>query len=82
MTLADFMTAVAENLDAGVRLDKASDALAEPRADRPNEDRQTRPILDRVVAAVIADADESYDGALYRVMGWCRAICPCHGRSL
>ena len=72
MTLAGFKTALAGSLDARVRLDKASDALAEARADRANADRQTMPILDRVVAAVIADADESYDGALYEAMGYVR----------
>ena len=72
MTLAEFKTAMAVSVDARVRLDKASDALAEARADRDNGDRQTKPILARVVAAVIADADESYDGALYEAMGYVR----------
>jgi len=72
MTLAGFKTALADSLDARDRLDKASDALAEARADRDNADRQTMPILDRVVAAVVADADESYDGALYEAMGYVR----------
>jgi len=72
MTLAEFKTAMAVSVESRVRLDKASDALAEARADRDNGDRQTKPILDRVVAAVIADADESYDGALYEAMGYVR----------
>ena len=72
MTLADFKTAVAESVNARDRMGQASDALAEARADRDTADRQTRPILDRVVAAVIADADENYDGALYEAMGYVR----------
>ena len=72
MTLAEFKTALAGSLGSRDRLDKASDALAEARADRDNADRQTRLILDRVVAAVIADADEGCDGALYEAMGYVR----------
>ena len=72
MTLADFKTAVAQSVDARDRMGQASDALAKARADRDNADRQTRPILDRAVAAVIADADKSSDGALYEAMGYVR----------
>ncbi len=72
MTLAEFKLAVAPSYEARARLAKANEDAAEARIDRENADRATMPILDRVVAAVVADETEGYDGALYAAMGYVR----------
>ena len=72
MTLAEFKFAVASSVEARARLAHANEQAAAALIDRENADRQTRPILERVVAAVVADPTEGNNGALYAAMGYVR----------
>ena len=72
MTLAEFKLAVASSFEARARLAHANQNAGEALIDRDNADRLTMPVLDRVVAAVVADEIEGYNGALYAAMGYVR----------
>lgn len=72
MTLAEFKAAVAPSLEARARLALAKQQIAETIVDRANADRHTKPILDRVVAGVIANEPEGRDSALYAALGYIR----------
>ena len=72
MTLEEFKQAVGSSVEARARLDHANEELAVARIDRDNADLHSMPILDRVVAAVVADETEGYNGALYAAMGYVR----------
>eukprot|EP01012_Entosiphon_sulcatum_P003338 TRINITY_DN11026_c0_g1_i1.p1 TRINITY_DN11026_c0_g1~~TRINITY_DN11026_c0_g1_i1.p1 ORF type:complete len:127 (+),score=24.57 TRINITY_DN11026_c0_g1_i1:53-433(+) len=72
MTLAEFKLAVGSSLEARARLAKANKDIDEALIDRENADRLTMPVLDRVIAAVVADETEGYNGALYAALGYVR----------
>ena len=72
MTLAEAQLALASSIEARARLAHANEQVDEAIVDRDLADRQTMPILDRIVAAVVADPTEGYDGALYSAMGYVR----------
>jgi hypothetical protein len=72
MTLEEFKLAIAASTEARARLAHANEQAAEAKVDRANADQLTMPVLDRVVAAVVADPTEGYDGALYAAMGYVR----------
>ncbi|HEY0944590.1 MAG TPA: hypothetical protein VGD81_04955 [Opitutaceae bacterium] len=72
MTLAEFEVAIAASVEVRSRLVSANERAAAARVDRDNADRRTMPILDRVVAAVVADRTEGNDSVLYAAMGYVR----------
>lgn len=72
MTLAEFKLAVAPATEARNRLNKANDEALAARVDREAADEAAMPVIDRVVAAVLADETEGPDSALYAAMGYVR----------
>ena len=72
MSLEELKLAVAPSIEARNRLANANDQALAARVDRANADEQTMPLLDRIVAAVVADESEGPDGALYAAMGYVR----------
>jgi len=72
MTLENLKLALAPSVEARARLADAHEQAGEARVDRDNADRLTSMILDRVVAAGVADPEEGSDSALYQAMGYVR----------
>ncbi|HEY0947674.1 MAG TPA: hypothetical protein VGD81_20495 [Opitutaceae bacterium] len=72
MTLEEFKLAIAPSVEARNRLAVANAEALAARVDRANADEKTMPIIERVVAAVLADESEGSDGVLYAAMGYVR----------
>ncbi|HEY0944531.1 MAG TPA: hypothetical protein VGD81_04660 [Opitutaceae bacterium] len=72
MTLEAFKLAVAPAITARERVDNLADQLPAARVDRANADKMAMPVIDRVVAAVLADGTEGPDGVLYAGLGYVR----------
>ena len=72
MTLEDFKVAVGASLEARSRLANANKQAAEAIVDRDNADRATAVLVDRLIAAFVAEEEEGYNGVLYARLGYVR----------
>lgn len=72
MTLDQFTAKMQPSLVPRAAIIKADEDRAVAVTQRDNADATTMPILDRLVAAVIADEEEGNDGELYEQMGYVR----------
>jgi hypothetical protein len=72
MTLAEFKAAVAPSLDARARLDAANKAAGEAIVDRDNADQSVAVLVDRMIAAFVAEEEDGYNGVLYAKLGYVR----------
>jgi hypothetical protein len=72
MTLAEFKAAVAPSLDARARLDAANKQAEEAIVDRDNADQTAAVLLDRMIAAFVAEEEDGYNGVLYAKLGYVR----------
>jgi hypothetical protein len=72
LTLAEFKAAVQPSLDTRAAHVDAVQQTADAAAQRDNADAASLPVVDRVVAGVVADQDEGYNGELFQAMGYVR----------
>ena len=72
MTLEQFKAAVGPSLDARARLAAANQQAEEAIIARNNADQQAAVLVDRMVAAFVAEEEEGYNGVLYAKLGYVR----------
>ena len=72
MTLEQFKTAVGPSLDARARLATANKQAEEAIVARDNADQQAAVVVDRVIAAFVAEDQDGYNGVLYAKLGYVR----------
>jgi DICT domain-containing protein len=72
MTLEQFKAAVAPSLDARARLTAAKQQASEAMVERDNADQQTAVLVDRLIAAFVAEEEDGYNGVLYAKLGYVR----------
>ena len=72
MTLEQFKAAVAPSLEARARLVAAHQQAQEAIIARDNADDQATVLVDRLVAAFVAEEEDGYNGVLYAKLGYVR----------
>jgi hypothetical protein len=72
MTLEQFQVAVGPSLDARARLAAANRQAKEAIVDRDNADQQAAVLVDRMIAAFVAEEEDGYNGVLYAKLGYVR----------
>ena len=72
MTLEQFKTAVGPSLDARARLVTANKQADEAIVDRDNADQEAAVLVDRMIAAFVAEEADGYNGVLYAKLGYVR----------
>ena len=72
MTLEQFKAAVGPSLDARARLATANKQAEEAIVARDNADQQAAVVIDRMIAAFVAEDEDGYNGVLYAKLGYVR----------
>jgi len=72
MTLEQFKAAIGPSLDARARLAAANQQAQEAIIARDNADQQAAVLVDRLVAAFVAEEEDGYNGVLYAKLGYVR----------
>ena len=72
MSHEEFRAAIQPSLDARAELTALESAWADALARREAADRVSMRVVQRVVAGVLADADEGDNSAIYQALGYVR----------